>query len=109
MYAGPKMVPSISEVIGDRSMLARRYAISALGLLRQEDALPALIGIASDKTEKDYFRSDALEAITVIDMSEGQAIATEMLEDEDLPDFLRKTALLVSNHPERIPTEWERH
>ena len=71
VHAGPQMVPSIVEAIGDRKMFARRYAISALGLLKHRDALPALTSILNDESEEEYFRSDALRAIYVIDPGAG--------------------------------------
>lgn len=108
--AGPKMVPSIIEAIEDRKMYARRYAISALGLLKQPRAISALTGIANDETETDYFRSDALQAIYVIDAETGQKTASELLNDPDLPDgLIKQAAIEVLEHPERIPQVWKRH
>ncbi len=110
VFAGPKMVPSIIEVIEDRQMFARRYAISALGLLKQREALPALTGILNDESETDYFRSDALQAIYVIDAGAGQIAASELLNNPDQPDdMLKQAAIEVLEHPERIPQEWKRH
>jgi hypothetical protein len=110
VFAGPKMVPSIIEVIEDRQMFARRYAISALGLLKQREALPALTSILNDESESDYFRSDALQAIYVIDAGAGQIAASELVNNPDLPDdMLKQAATEVLEHPERIPQEWKRH
>ena len=110
VHAGPKMVPSIIEAIGDQKMFARRYAISALGLLKQREALPALRAILNDGSEKDYFRSDALQAIYVIDSGAGQLAASTLLNDPELSDdILKRAALEILEHPERIPQEWQRH
>ncbi len=107
--AGPKMVPSIAEAILDRDMYARRYAISAVGLLRQPEALPVLFQILEDESETDYFRSDALEAIYVIDSGSGQLAAAEILNDPDSPDdLLKRTANEILTEPGRIRTEWKR-
>ena len=110
VHAESKMVPSIIEVMADRRMFARIYAITALGLLKEQDALGALTGLLNDETEKEYFRSAALKAIFVIDSGAGRFAASELVINPDLPDSkLRQTAITVLEHPERIPQEWERH
>lgn len=110
VFAGPKMVPSIVEVIAERQMYARIYAISALGLLKEPEALRPLTDLLNDETEQEYFRSAALKAIFVIDSGAGQIAASELVNNPELPDSkLRQTANTVLEHPERIPQEWERH
>jgi len=110
VHAGPEIVPSIIEVIADRQMFARIYAITALGLLKEQGALGPLTDLLNDETEKEYFRSAALKAIFVIDSGAGQIAASELVNNPDLPDSkLRQTAITVLEHPERIPQEWERH
>ena len=110
VHAGSKMVPSIIEAISDRKMFARRYAISALGLLKQPEAISALTRILEDESEKNHFRADALQAIFVIDPGAGQLVATDILNNPDMPDdMLKRAALEIFENPERIPQEWKRH
>ena len=106
--AGPEMVPSIVEAIRDRQMYARRIAISALGLLKQRDALPALMDILNDESEQDNVRADALEAIHGIDAGAGQDAASELLSaPESLDNVLIKTAMDVLEYPGGILQESE--
>ena len=106
VHAGPKMVPSIIEVMADRQMFARIYAITALGLIKESQALGPLTDLLNDETEKEYFRAGALKAIFVIDSGAGQIAASDILNNPELPDGkLRQTAVTVLEHPERIPQE----
>ncbi|MDH3751260.1 MAG: HEAT repeat domain-containing protein [Gammaproteobacteria bacterium] len=110
VHAGPKIVPSIIEAIAERQMFARIYAITALGLLKQQEALAPLTDLLNDDTENEYFRSAALKAIYVIDSGAGQIAASELVNNPDSPDSqLKQTAVTVLEHPERIPQEWKRH
>jgi HEAT repeat protein len=108
--AGPKIVPSIVEAISDRQMYARRIAISALGLLKQREALPVLVEMLNDESEEGYFRSDALEAIYLIDAGAGKMAASELLSaPESLDNILIKTAMDVLEYPGGILQEDERY
>ena len=69
--AGKKMVPDICKAIGHPDMKMRRYAITALGEIRDKAALPALETILKDKKELEYMRGDALYAIHRIDKELG--------------------------------------
>ena len=69
--AGKKMVPDICKAIAHPDMKLRRYAITALGEIRDKAALPALETILKDKKELEYMRGDALYAIHRIDKELG--------------------------------------
>jgi len=73
--AGPSMVPWILEAIRHRDMKMRRYAISALGLLKDESSIAALRAIVEDESEKDWFRGDALVAIYQLNQDQGTKLA----------------------------------
>lgn len=81
--AGSKMVPEITEAIANRDMRLRRYAISALGYIGDKRALLMLGDILKDKTEKDYFRGDALRAIYLIDEKLGKDCAVLYAEEKN--------------------------
>ena len=74
---GPAMVPAISEAIKHPDMKYRRYAISALGAIRDKRAVPVLTNILQRADEIDYFRGDALEAIYQIDRQLGVKLADQ--------------------------------
>jgi hypothetical protein len=75
MKAGPTMVPVILEAIGHPDMKMRRYAISALGHLKDESAIAPLKAIVADEGEEDWFRGDALVAIYQLNQDEGTTLA----------------------------------
>ncbi len=66
---GQELVPLLSMEIRNKEMHRRRYAIGALGKLKNNDALPSLELLAQDQSEQDYIRCDAIEAIRDIDAS----------------------------------------
>lgn len=73
---GGPMVPAICEAIRHKDMKRRRYAIGALGYIRDRAALPTLESILADESEIDYFRGDALHSIYLIDRKLGLARAS---------------------------------
>lgn len=75
--AGQKMVPAVVEAIAHKDMRHRRYAISALGTLKDPRALDALTAILKDESEEDYFRGDAVVSIYKIDPARGTELAKE--------------------------------
>ncbi len=75
--AGAEMVPAIIEAIAHKDMKHRRYAIGALGLLRNRSALEPLTTIVEDESEEDYFRGDALVAVYHIDSESGTQLANK--------------------------------
>ncbi len=77
LKAGPKMVPAIVEAIAHKDMRHRRYAISALGNLKDKRAVERLTAILKDASEEDYFRGDALVAIYQIDQTLGTQLAKQ--------------------------------
>ncbi|WP_156464240.1 hypothetical protein [Afipia sp. Root123D2] len=70
-------MPLVIAELPKRSMPRRRYAIGFLGDGGYREALPALEVIAKDRTELDYFRGDALLAISQIDLHLAQRLAGE--------------------------------
>lgn len=77
ILAGDKVVPLVIEKVKDRNMPKRRYAIAFLGNGSYRQALPILQEILEDKTEKDYFRGDALQSIYRIDEGLGLDLAQQ--------------------------------
>lgn len=75
MKAGPTMVPVILEAIDHPDMKMRRYAISALGYLKDESAIAPLTAIVEDEGEEDWFRGDALVAVYQVNQDEGTKLA----------------------------------
>lgn len=75
ILGGSEVVPLIVNEIKDKDMDRRRYAIGALGNIKDESAIPALKQLLNDKTEKEYFRCDALNAIGLINFEEGRNLA----------------------------------
>ena len=65
----------VIEEVRNPKMDKRRYAIGFLGNERIAEAMPVLLQILHDKSEKEYFRGDALESIFRIDKSEGRRLA----------------------------------
>jgi len=77
VLAGKKVVPLVIKAVKNTEMPRRRYAIAFLGNDTYTTALPVLEEILKDKTEKDYFRGDALLSIYKIDKKIGQKLATK--------------------------------
>ena len=75
--AGKKMVPDICKAIALPDMKMRRYAMTALGEVRDKAALPALETILKDGKELEYMRGDALYAIHRIDKALGSKYVKE--------------------------------
>ena len=85
ILAGNKIVPVVLDKIKDKNMPKRRYAIAFLGNGSYHQALPVLESIVTDNTEKDFFRSDALESIYLIDNDKGLQYARQFqVEANDL-------------------------
>ncbi|MFM8748508.1 hypothetical protein [Rhabdaerophilum sp.] len=74
------VVPLVIAELPNRLMPKRRYAISFLGEGGYNEALSVLQAIARDKTELDYFRGDALVAISEIDLDLARQIADELVD-----------------------------
>jgi hypothetical protein len=72
---GKIMIPAICEAIEHTDMKYRRYAINALGYIKDPDALPCLERILQDPNEIYYFRGDALQAIYRINQPLGRRYA----------------------------------
>lgn len=81
ILAGSKMVPLLEQEILKKEIPRRRYAISALGHLGNNKSITILEHILQDKSEKEVFRADALEAIAGINLTYAQKIAPAYLND----------------------------
>lgn len=106
---GQVMVPYICRAIRDSQMYCRRYAVLALGHLRDRRAISSLETIYVDTNEDALFRGDALEAIFVIDQNLGRFYARNVLA-RNLPkdDYLRSTAERIFREPKtllELPTD----
>lgn len=69
------------EVAEDQLMdpKRRRYAVLALGNIGEPAALGVLSGIATNTSEKDYIRCDALRSVALIDYSRAQNIIDDVI------------------------------
>ncbi|MES2877760.1 MAG: hypothetical protein V4713_05005 [Pseudomonadota bacterium] len=90
--AGRAMTLAICEAIAHPDMKRRRYAIGALGYIRDKRALPTLENILKDRTEIYYFRGDALHAIYQIDKKLGSQYAVQFANEHD---FLKRLAVAI--------------
>lgn len=107
MEGGRAMVPSICLAIKDRKMDKRRYAIGALGYLRDRRAILALESIYADSTEDFIFRGDALQAIFCIDQRLGRRYARQVLRRNYSKDnYLLNVAKEVFARPEMLLELW---
>ena len=82
IVAGQDVIPLIIQEIKHKDMPRRRYAIGALGNLQDESAIPSLELLLKDSTEKDYFRCDALNAISLINFKRAEALSSAYRETE---------------------------
>jgi hypothetical protein len=107
MQGGTAMVPAICVAVSDRKMRMRRYAIGALGHLKDRRAILTLETIFADATEHSLFRGDALEAIFCIDQNLGRRYAIQVLRrNYDDGHYLKNRAIEVLEHPERVLELW---
>jgi hypothetical protein len=105
---GKKMAPYIAEAIKDKNMYLRRYAIGALGYLKDKKTIPVLRGIFDNSNELDYFRGDALESVYIIDQELGKSLASNVLKKQ-YPEnsFVKLIANWIINDPKRIDLNWK--
>jgi hypothetical protein len=99
ILAGPAMAPYICVAVSHKDMKLRRYAISALGYIRDPSALACLEPILKDSQELDYFRGDALQSIFMIDNALGESLAREFGTDNSYLEF---TAGLIRRREPRL-------
>lgn len=71
IVTGCRSAQVVAREIANPAMQYRRYAIGYLGNRRCRAAMPALTSILANPREEEYFRADALEAITRIDPRQG--------------------------------------
>ena len=92
--------------IRNQKMDKRRYAIGFLGNERVVEAIPVLLQILSDESEKDYFRGDALESIFQIDKTQGRQLADEYSTRQDFLGRIAK-GLLDGSYKPNVRTKAE--
>jgi len=111
IISGKKVIPYLMKEIDNKKMHRRRYAISALGHIGDENIIPFLMGILNDDKEIYYFRYDSLEAISMIDIEKAKKVARIFVNKEiDLVSEFCKE-LIESKNPRKIVrkkrTIWE--
>ena len=111
IISGKKVIPYLMKEIDNRKMRLRRYAISALGHIGDKNIIPFLMEILNDNEEIYYFRYDALEAISMIDIKKAKEVAKIFVNKEiDLVSEYCKE-LIESEDPGKIVrrkrTLWE--
>jgi len=89
----------VIQDIENTEMDKRRYTIGFLGNERISEAIPVLLQVLSDESEKDYFRGDALESIFQIDERQGRQRAGEYSSREDYLGRIAKGLLDGSHKP----------
>ncbi len=99
---GSSMIPFICAAIRHKDMDRRRYAIAALGQMKEKKIIPFLEMILKDTTEKAYFREDALHSIYRLDQELGYRYAQEYKD----ADMKWVTEAILSRDPEFLePTQ----
>ncbi|MNZ58466.1 hypothetical protein D3C78_764750 [compost metagenome] len=93
---GKSIIPAICQAVAHPDMKYRRYALSALGYIKDPRAIPCLERILKDREEIDYFRGDALQAIYLIDPPMGRNYADQFKSDNSylrmIHDMINKNA-----------------
>ena len=100
ILAGDRVVPLVIRGVADRNMPKRRYAIQFLGNGGFDEAVPVLRRILADKAEDDWMRADALQAIYMIQQSEGAGLAVDYREQDGVLGTLARRA--IAGDPELL-------
>jgi hypothetical protein len=91
ILAGKPVCLALMADVTKRNLPLRRYALSAIGSLGCDASVPLLVGIIRDDTEIWYFRSDALDALWLINSELGKKEASHWLTRVDpLADVARR-------------------
>jgi len=85
--AGKKVVLPLSREIKDPNMTRRAYAISALGKIGDERAIPSLLVVAEQRNDNPWHRLLAIQAIAAIDADKGLRLAKERKLETQPDDF----------------------
>ncbi len=64
----------LTENIEDKNMKYRRYAISGIGKIKYDKAIPILEKILKDKSEPDFIKNDILESLKQINNYEANIV-----------------------------------
>ncbi|MDR2212852.1 MAG: hypothetical protein LBE21_04425 [Pseudomonadales bacterium] len=79
-----RVIPLVLSEVRKKDMPLRRYAISFLGNVRSDEALPILESILADESEVYYFRADALEAIYEISPRRAEILARSLTGEDGM-------------------------
>src|SRR5690606_15851485 len=107
LAAGESVVPLLGSEIGNVSMPNRRYAIAFLGRGQYQQALPDLLRIATDESERDLVRSTSLEAVWHIDKAQGRRLATLYAPRNDHLGWRARQLLTGTTFFEPPPPRWK--
>ena len=107
ILAGNKVVPIVLQNIENKDMPRRRYAIAFLGDIGSTDAIPALKQILSNKSETDFFRGDALQAIAMIDLNRGKTLAQKYSQGDSYLSMIAKEVLSEDNEVLKRRSYWD--
>lgn len=107
---GPEIAPSVSAAVKDKKLFKRRYAILALGYLKNQIAIDVLNQILTDKSEEDIFRSDALYSLFRISVPDGVKCAKMLLVDSHkfgVGPITLNSAKEVIERPHDVEMTWQ--
>ena len=104
--AGPKMTEAICDAVTHKDMMYRRYALAALGFVRDRRALSTLEKIMNDESELDYFRGDALQSIFRIDRILGRRYAKQYVSG---PKYLAMISAAIERNEKWLTEPWTNH
>ncbi len=107
ILAGDRVVPLVIEKVKDKDMPRRRYAIGFLGNGSYRQALPVLQQILQNRTERDYFRGDALQSIYQIDTQLGTDCAQRYQDGNDYVSRIAKKILTGDSSLKERRSYWD--
>jgi hypothetical protein len=92
LNAGKAIVPYLIDEIQKEDMPKRGYAVLALGKIGDRRALPVLIRMFENPTERGVHPSDSLRAIWHIDRKLGEELASKYTGGDE---FMKRTIELL--------------
>ena len=104
---GDRIVPLLMTAITDRNMHRRGYAILSLGHIGSNAPLPVLRKILLDTSEESHTRASALEAIALIDSTEGLSLAHTAKDAEGPLGIAARQLLQPGTHRLTRRTWWQ--
>lgn len=107
ILSGKKVYPLVLEDVKVKTTKKRRYLIYFLGYIGTEEAIDILKSIATDRSEADEFRIDALRALEMIDPSMSKSLANQMIDSESETNGFVTTFLKGSYRTFRKRNFWD--